>query len=90
MAAKACQFVPRTAVVWPGDAASAAPIRDRPRYQAPQATQYGRRLRGPERLTPKQFNQRLRGEGIGIKTDSMKDLLRIPAKSRGSAYPSDR
>jgi hypothetical protein len=42
---------------------------------------YGRRLRGPERLTPKQFNQRLRGEGIGIKTDCMKDLLRIPAKA---------
>ena len=42
---------------------------------------YGRRLRGPERLTPKQFNQRLRGEGIGIKTDYMKDLLRIPAKA---------
>jgi hypothetical protein len=42
---------------------------------------YGRRLRGPERLTPKQFNQRVRGEGIGIKTDHMKDLLRIPAKA---------
>jgi hypothetical protein len=42
---------------------------------------YGRRLRGPERLTPKEFNQRIRGEGIGIKTDHMKDLLRIPAKA---------
>jgi hypothetical protein len=42
---------------------------------------YGRRLRGPERLTPKEFNQRVRGEGIGIKTDHMKDLLRIPAKA---------
>jgi hypothetical protein len=42
---------------------------------------YGRRLRGPERLTPKEFNQRVRGEGIGIKTDGMKDLLRIPAKA---------
>jgi hypothetical protein len=42
---------------------------------------YGRRLRGPERLTPKEFNQRVRGEGIGIKTDGMKELLRIPAKA---------
>jgi hypothetical protein len=42
---------------------------------------YGRRLRGPERLTPKEFNQRVRGEGIGIKTDHMKELLRIPAKA---------
>jgi hypothetical protein len=42
---------------------------------------YGRRLRGPERLTPKEFNSRVRGEGIGIKTDHMKHLLRIPAKA---------
>jgi Type IV secretion-system coupling protein DNA-binding domain len=42
---------------------------------------YGRRLRGPERLTPKEFNQKVRGEGIGIKTDHMKELLRIPAKA---------
>ena len=42
---------------------------------------YGRRLRGPERLTPKQFNQKVQGDGIGIKTDGMKDLLRIPAKA---------
>ena len=42
---------------------------------------YGRRLRGPERLTPKQFNKKVQGDGIGIKTDGMKDLLRIPAKA---------
>jgi hypothetical protein len=42
---------------------------------------YGRRVRGPERLTPKQFNKKVQGDGIGIKTDGMKELLRIPAKS---------
>jgi len=42
---------------------------------------YGRRLRGPERLTPKQFNKKVQGDGIGIKTDGMKELLRIPAKA---------
>jgi hypothetical protein len=42
---------------------------------------YGRRLRGPERLTPKEFNQKVQGDGIGIKTDYMKDMLRIPARA---------
>jgi hypothetical protein len=42
---------------------------------------YGRRLRGPERLAPKEFNQKVQGDGIGIKTDYMKDMLRIPARA---------
>jgi type IV secretory pathway TraG/TraD family ATPase VirD4 len=42
---------------------------------------YGRRLRGPERLDPKEFNQKVKGDGLGIKTDDMKEMLRIPAKA---------
>jgi type IV secretion system coupling TraD/TrwB family protein len=42
---------------------------------------YGRRLKGPERLTPKEFNRKVRGDGIGIKTDGLTELLRIPAKA---------
>jgi hypothetical protein len=42
---------------------------------------YGRRLRGPERLTPKEFNDKVQGDGIGLKTDYMKDMLRIPARA---------
>jgi type IV secretory pathway TraG/TraD family ATPase VirD4 len=42
---------------------------------------YGRRLRGPERLDPKQFNQTVKGDGMGIKTDDMKEMLRIPARA---------
>ena len=42
---------------------------------------YGRRLRGPERLTPKEFNDKVKGDGIGLKTDYMKDMLRIPARA---------
>lgn len=42
---------------------------------------YGRRLKGPEMLTPRQFNRTVKGDGIGFKTDSMKDMLRIPLRA---------
>ena len=42
---------------------------------------YGRRLKGPEMLTPQQFNRMVRGDGIGFKTDGMKAMLRIPARA---------
>jgi hypothetical protein len=42
---------------------------------------YGRRLKGPERLTPQAFNRAVKGDGIGFKTDDMKEMIRIPAKS---------
>src|ERR1700726_169455 len=42
---------------------------------------YGRRLRGPEMLTPKEFNLRVEGDGIGIKTDRMKPMIRIPKRA---------
>lgn len=42
---------------------------------------YGRRLKGPEMLTPRQFKKTVRGDGIGFKTDGMKTMLRIPARA---------
>ena len=42
---------------------------------------YGRRLRGPEMLSPKEFNLRVEGDGIGIKTDRMKAMIRIPKRA---------
>jgi type IV secretory pathway TraG/TraD family ATPase VirD4 len=39
---------------------------------------YGRRLKGPVMVTPKQFNKAVQGTGIGIKTDNCKEPLRIP------------
>ncbi len=42
---------------------------------------YGRRLKGPEMLTPQQFNKSVKGDGIGFKTDGMKAMLRIPARA---------
>jgi hypothetical protein len=42
---------------------------------------YGRRLRGPERLTPKQFNKKVQGHGLGIKVDGLTEMVRIPARA---------
>lgn len=42
---------------------------------------YGRRLKGPEMMTPKEFNNRVAGDGIGIKTDEMKAMIRIPVRA---------
>jgi type IV secretory pathway TraG/TraD family ATPase VirD4 len=42
---------------------------------------YGRRLKGPEMLTPRQFNKTVKGDGIGFKTDEMKEMIRIPARA---------
>jgi hypothetical protein len=42
---------------------------------------YGRRLKGPELLTPQQFNRVVKGDGIGFKTDEMKEMIRIPTRA---------
>jgi len=39
---------------------------------------YGRLLKGPVMVAPKQFNKAVRGNGIGIRTDDCKEPLRIP------------
>jgi hypothetical protein len=42
---------------------------------------YGRRLKGPEMLTPQQFNRTVKGDGVGFKTNDMTPMLRIPARA---------
>ena len=42
---------------------------------------YGRRLKGPEMMTPKEFNRAVQGDGIGIKIDGMKAMIRIPQRT---------
>ena len=39
---------------------------------------YGRRLKGPVMLTPKEFNATLKGQGMGVRTDEKGIILRIP------------
>src|SRR5580658_6761029 len=45
------------------------------------ALRYGRRLKGPEMMTPREFNDRVAGDGIGIKTNEMKTMIRIPQRA---------
>jgi hypothetical protein len=45
------------------------------------ALKYGRRLKGPERLTPEEFNRTVKGSGIGFKSDAMKEMIRIPTRA---------
>ncbi len=42
---------------------------------------YGRRLKGPEMVTPKEFNKVLKADGMAIKTDDKGLLIRIPRRS---------
>ena len=42
---------------------------------------YGRRLKGPKMLTPKEFNKVVQGDGVGFKTDEMKKMIRIPGRA---------
>ena len=42
---------------------------------------YGRRLKGPEMLTPQQFNKAVKGDGVGFKTNDMTPMLRIPQRA---------
>jgi type IV secretory pathway TraG/TraD family ATPase VirD4 len=42
---------------------------------------YGRRLKGPVMLTPKEFNKAVQGEGIGFKTTEAKEMMRIPERA---------
>jgi len=41
---------------------------------------YGRVLRGPVMLTPKQFNRVARGEGVGFVTTESRRMMRIPQR----------
>ncbi len=42
---------------------------------------YGRRLKGPVMVTPKEFNKVLKADGLAIKTDDKGLLIRIPKRS---------
>jgi type IV secretory pathway TraG/TraD family ATPase VirD4 len=42
---------------------------------------YGRRLKGPVMLTPREFNKTVQGDGIGFKTTEAKEMMRIPIQA---------
>jgi type IV secretory pathway TraG/TraD family ATPase VirD4 len=41
---------------------------------------YGRLLRGPVMSTPKEFNETLKGHGLGIRTDEKGTIIRLPLR----------
>ena len=47
---------------------------------------YGRRLKGPVLVTPKQFNKAVQGTGIGIKVDKCRRLLRVPERAEDQHF----
>jgi len=47
---------------------------------------YGRRLRGPLLLTPKEFNRTQKGDGIGIKTTESGRMMRIPTRKEAQHF----
>jgi hypothetical protein len=44
---------------------------------------YGRLLKGPVLVSPKGFNQAIKGDGVGFLTTESKDLMRIPQRAEG-------
>lgn len=57
------------------------PFSVRKDIQRRKVMKYGRRLRGPILLSPKEFNRIIQGDGIGIKTDDLDAMIRIPARA---------
>lgn len=44
---------------------------------------YGRLLKGPVLVSPKAFNQAVKGDGVGFRTTESKALMRIPQRAEG-------
>ena len=47
---------------------------------------YGRRLKGPILVTPKQFNRAVQGTGIGLKVDHCREMLRVPLRAEDQHF----
>jgi type IV secretory pathway TraG/TraD family ATPase VirD4 len=47
---------------------------------------YGRRLKGPVLVTPKQFNKTVQGSGIGLKVDQCREMLRVPLRAEDQHF----
>jgi hypothetical protein len=47
---------------------------------------YGRLLKGPVMVSPKDFNRVVKGDGVGFKTLEHKQLMRIPQRAEGQHF----
>jgi hypothetical protein len=59
------------------------PLAVRKDIQRLKELKYGRLLKGPVMVSPKGFNQAIKGDGIGFRTTESKDLMRIPMRAEG-------
>ncbi len=41
---------------------------------------YGRKLRGPDKVTPAEFNEQMHGDGFGFEVEGMSEPMRIPRR----------
>jgi type IV secretory pathway TraG/TraD family ATPase VirD4 len=47
---------------------------------------YGRILRGPQLLTPEEFNKQQKGDGVGFKTTELGKMMRIPRNKEAQHF----
>lgn len=47
---------------------------------------YGRLLKGPVLVSPKEFNRAVKGDGVGFLTTESKQLMRIPQQAEGQHF----
>ena len=47
---------------------------------------YGRILRGPQLLSPEEFNRKQKGDGIGFKTTELGKMMRVPARKEAQHF----
>jgi len=47
---------------------------------------YGRRLKGPVFVTPKQFNRAIQGTGIGLYVNHCREMLRVPLRAEDQHF----
>ena len=47
---------------------------------------YGRILRGPQMLSPEEFNRQQKGDGIGFKTTELGKMMRIPLRKEAQHF----
>ncbi|MEO6817463.1 MAG: type IV secretion system DNA-binding domain-containing protein [Edaphobacter sp.] len=47
---------------------------------------YGRILRGPQLLSPQEFNRKQKGDGIGFKATELGKMMRIPARKESQHF----
>jgi hypothetical protein len=56
------------------------------RHSPIQGNEVWARLKGPVLVTPKQFNQAVRGTGIGLKVNHCSEMLRVPLRAEDQHF----